>query len=127
MYKLLISFSEEICHCIVSKKAATLWNLAFVCIIGRLITTNTSASCCNAWSEPSTIEVLFCVLLYWVIHKLCGQVTNLVFINISHKAIRVKNFQWQDWVAVTLSVLKYLEPNQRQFRSKTGDGKLEAN
>ena len=67
----------------------------------------------------------------------------LILFTWSEASARGKNFQWQDWVAYSLLVLKCLEPNtrqfrgklvakplmpnERQFRGKNADGKPEAN
>ena len=51
----------------------------------------------------------------------------LILFTWSEASARGKNFQWQDWVAYSLSVLKCLEPNKRPLRGKNGDGKSEAN
>lgn len=50
----------------------------------------------------------------------------IALFTLSEASVRGKNFQWQDWVAYVLSVLKCLEPNKRQFSGKTADGKSEA-
>ena len=68
---------------------------------------------------------------------------HLILFTCTEASARGKNFLWQDWVAYSLSVLKCLEPNKRQFRgklvskllmpnqrqfsSKNADGKPEAN
>ena len=44
----------------------------------------------------------------------------LILFTWSEASARGKNFQWQDWVAYSLSVLKCLEPNKRPLRGKNG-------
>ena len=128
MQKFIISFSEEIYHYIVGKSSHFV-ELSF-CVYHRT-TDNNKHICFMLQCMVRTIHDRgsFLCTFYWIIHKLRGQVTNLVFINIPSKTMRGKYFQWQDWLVYNLSVLKYISiaksvakmvmANQRQISSKT--------